>query len=70
MNDLSQKLDINQLKKTGIYLLVMKAEDGESAIVEYSVVPSDPVNIQILTPSDYFVAGSSTPVVIKALDSE
>ena len=70
VNDLSQKLNINQLKKTGIYLLVMKAEDGESAIVEYSVVPSDPVSIQILTPSDYFVAGSSTPVVIKALDSE
>ena len=70
VNDLSQKLNINQLKKTGIYLLVMKAEDGESAIVEYSVVPSDPVSIQILTPSDYFVAGSSTPLVIKALDSE
>lgn len=70
MNDLSQKLNVDQLKKTGIYLLVMKADDGESAIVEYSVVPSDPVSIQILSTSDYFIAGSSTPVVIKVLDSE
>ena len=56
ITDLSQKLFINELKKTGIYLLVMKAEDGESAIVEYSVVPSDPVRLQIVAPSDYFVA--------------